>query len=150
MKTVNNILFFYNYTPFTLKERARLKSYLNELCRKERYRLFEIRIIFCDNKEIRDINRKFLNHNYITDIITFPFSEKDNPIEGEIYICVPRIKEQTKEWGSTFKEELHRVIFHGVLHLCGYNDKSPTEKLLMRERENHYLSKYFKTVPRET
>jgi probable rRNA maturation factor len=147
---VNNILFFNNYGSFTLKERTRLKSFLNQLCKKERYQLEEVRIIFCDNKEIRDINRKFLNHNYVTDIITFAFSEKENPIEGEIYICVPRVKEQAKEWSCTFKEELHRVIFHGVLHLCGYNDKSPNEKLIMRAKENQYLSKYFKTVPRGT
>ena len=147
---IKNIFFFENYFSFTLKDRNRLKSFLHLLCRKEKHQLEEIRIIFCDRKEIREINNKFLKHNYDTDIISFPFSEKNKPIEAELYICIPRIKEQAKEWNCSFKEELHRVIFHGVLHLCGYNDKTPTEKLKMREKENHYLKEYFQKVPRGT
>jgi probable rRNA maturation factor len=147
---LSKIFFFQNYSAFTLKERKRLKSFLQLLCKKEKHLLAEIRIIFCDSKEIRAINKKFLAHDYETDIITFPFSEKNKPIEGELYICIPRIKEQAKEWKCSFKEELHRVIFHGMLHLCGYNDKSHAEKLRMRERENYYLSRYFINVPRGT
>jgi len=91
---------------------------------------------------MRTINKKYLNHDYDTDIITFPFSSPEMPIEAELYISIPKIKEQAKEFNCSFKEELHRVIFHGVLHLCGYNDKTPSQVAQMRAKENFYLKKY--------
>jgi rRNA maturation RNase YbeY len=97
---------------------------------------------------MREINKKFLAHDYDTDIITFPFSNSNNPIEAELYISIPKIREQAEEWNCSFKEELHRVIFHGALHLCGYNDKKEGEKKLMREKENYYLGKYFHSSSR--
>ena len=103
----------------------------------------EIRIIFCDKAEMRAINKKYLKHDYDTDIITFPFSSPEMPIEAELYINIPIIKSQSKDFNCSFKEELHRVIFHGVLHLCGYNDKSPSQITQMRTKENLYLEKYF-------
>ncbi len=91
---------------------------------------------------MRTINKKYLNHDYDTDIITFPFSSPEMPIEAELYISIPKIKEQAKEFNCSFKEELHRVIFHGVLHLCGYNDKTTSQISQMRAKENFYLEKY--------
>jgi rRNA maturation RNase YbeY len=120
-----------------------LRSFLNELVRAEGYKLKEIRIIFCDKKTLKDINRKYLKHDYDTDIITFPFSDINQPVEAELYISIPRIKEQAKEWGCSFKQEFHRVIFHGLLHLCGYNDKTPEQKSEVRSKEDHYLKVYF-------
>ena len=113
------------------------------LCKKEGKQVAEIRIIFCDKKTLRTINRKFLQHDYDTDIITFPFSSDNEPIEAELYISFPKIKEQAKEWNCSIKEELHRIIFHGVLHLCGYKDKKKEEIKLMREKEQEYLDLYF-------
>jgi probable rRNA maturation factor len=136
------ILFFYNRISFYFPQRNKLKTFLIDMARTEGYKIHEIRIVFCDNKTVRDINRTFLKHDYDTDIITFPFSEKDQPLEAELYINIPQIKKQAKEWGCTFKQELHRIILHGLLHLCGYNDKTGQEKKEIRLKEDHYLAKY--------
>lgn len=116
------------------------------LCKKEGIVVQEIRIIFCDKKTLRAINRQFLQHDYDTDIITFPFSSPNEAVEAELYISFPKIKEQAKEWSCSIKEELHRVIFHGVLHLCGYKDKKKKELEAMREKERQYLELYFKSL----
>jgi rRNA maturation RNase YbeY len=136
------ILFFYNTDSFYFPNRSKLKTFLMGLAWSEGYKIHEIRIIFCDKKTVRDINRNFLKHDYDTDIITFPFSENDLPIEAELYISIPQIKKQAKEWGCSFKQELHRIIFHGLLHLCGYNDKTTQQKEEIRQKEDYYLNKY--------
>jgi rRNA maturation RNase YbeY len=136
------VQFFYNTKGFPFSDRTRLKAFIRSLTKKEGKPLSEIRIIFCEKGEMRTINKKYLNHDYDTDIITFPFSSPEMPIEAELYISIPKIKEQAKEFNCSFKEELHRVIFHGVLHLCGYNDKTPSQIAQMRAKENFYLEKY--------
>jgi probable rRNA maturation factor len=103
----------------------------------------QIRIIFCTDEQLLAINRQFLQHNYFTDIITFPFSGKGQPLEAELYISIDRIRTNAADWQTTVQRELHRVIFHGVLHLCGYNDKSSQQIKKMREREDYYLRLYF-------
>ncbi len=112
------------------------------MARSEGYKINEIRIIFCDKKTVREINRTFLQHDYDTDIITFPFSKEGQPLEAELYISIPQTKKQAKEWGCSFKQELHRIIFHGLLHLCGYNDKTGEEQKEIRRKEDHYLNAY--------
>lgn len=142
MTKKENILFFYNTDSFYFPNRNKLISFLANMIQSEGYSIREIRIIFCGKKTVREINRKYLHHDYDTDIITFPFSEKNQPIEAELYINIPRIKEQAKEWGCSFKQELHRIIFHGLLHLCGYNDKTSEEQKEIRRREDYYLNMY--------
>jgi len=88
------------------------------------------------------MNKQFLNHPDYTDILTFPLSDKNQPIEGEIYISIDRIKYNSLIFNTSFKSEFLRVVFHGALHLCGYNDHSSQEIKKMRERENHYLRLY--------
>lgn len=90
-----------------------------------------------------EINQQFLKHDYYTDIITFDLSDT-NSIHAEVYISIERVKENAKSLGSSFKYELHRVIFHGALHLCGFKDNNETEKKEMRKQEDVYLSRYFK------
>ena len=90
-----------------------------------------------------EINQQFLKHDYYTDIITFDLSDT-NSIHAEVYISIERVKENAKSLGSSFKAELHRVIFDGALHLCGFRDKTETEKEHMRQKEDVYLSRYFK------
>ena len=90
---------------------------------------------------IRD-SKKHLKHNFLTDIITFDFSEKKDQIEGDLYISVDRVKENAKKYGDTFKTETIRVVLHGLLHLIGYKDKSEKEKKRMRVLENKYVSLY--------
>ena len=96
-----------------------------------------------------EINRQFLTHDFYTDIITFDLSETD-VIQAEIYISIDRVKDNALQLGVSFKSELHRVIFHGVLHLCGYKDKIKVEKEEMRKKEEFFLAKYFLKVPRDT
>lgn len=114
------------------------------LFKQEGFVLKQLNIIFCTDKALLEMNRKFLKHDYFTDIITFPLSDKKQPIEAELYISVDRIKENARINNETFTRELHRVIFHGCLHLLGYNDKSSQQIKRIRERESHYLRLYFR------
>jgi len=100
-------------------------------------------IILCDDDYLLSINITYLKHHYFTDIITFNLAEEHSKrISGEIYISSERVKENARIFNSSYQKELHRVIFHGILHLCGYKDKSKNEKARMRAREDHYLKKY--------
>lgn len=112
------------------------------LFKKEGCMLRSLNVIFCTDDALLVINRDFLNHDYYTDIITFPINKDKSGLEAELYISIDRVKENAKEGKVSFKEELHRVIFHGCLHLVGYNDKSSQQIKKMREREDHYLRLY--------
>ena len=100
-------------------------------------------IVFCSDEFLLDINRNYLKHDYYTDIITFNLSQPASPVEGEIYISVDRVKENAASEKASFTHELHRVIFHGVLHLCGFTDKSAADKATMTKQENVLLNRYF-------
>lgn len=116
---------------------------MENMFRLEKKRLEYLNVIFCTDDALLLINREFLNHDFYTDIITFPFSSKDQAVEAELYISVDRVKENAKKQGVSFSTELHRVLFHGCLHLTGYNDKSSQQIKKIREREDHYLRLYF-------
>jgi probable rRNA maturation factor len=92
---------------------------------------------------VLEINKQYLAHDYFTDIISFELSAPDSPAEGEIYISIDRVRDNAKTIGEPFYRELHRVIFHGTLHLCGYKDKTAAQKKLMRQKEDEYLTSYF-------
>lgn len=96
------------------------------------------------NSEIRKINKKFLKHNYNTDIITFPYSNGKSGIEGEIFISLDEVKRNSLIFSDSYKNEFLRVVIHGCLHLTGYNDKTGKQKELIREKENFYMSKFGK------
>jgi probable rRNA maturation factor len=134
--------------PVNLRERTKLKRFLVSIFKKEKKQLDELQYIFCSDDYLLEINRQYLNHDYYTDIITFDLSEKGQLINAEIYISVDRVRENAREYGSSLKQELHRVMFHGALHLCGYKDKTITEKKLMRKMEGKYLHLW--SVPRGT
>lgn len=129
----------------TLKDRRKLKLFLVRLFKKEGRSLAELQFIFCSDQYLLAINRQYLNHDYFTDIITFELSEKNHPINAEIYISVDRLRENSLKYDSSLKKELHRVMFHGALHLCGYKDKTPTEQEEMRKMEEKYLRLYRST-----
>ena len=139
----SKICFFFEHNSFSLQHRTELKVFIETLFQKERKKLASINYIFCSDKRLLEINQQFLRHDYYTDIITFDFSETD-ATQAEIYISIDRVKDNAKTEGVSFKSELHRVIFHGALHLCGYKDKKKGERKIMREKEGLYLSKYFK------
>jgi len=104
--------------------------------------LADLSIIFCSDDELLSMNQKHLNHDYYTDIITFDYST-DSYISGDLFISVDRVSDNAEIEGVSFIEEIHRVVFHGVLHLLGYNDKEDHDILVMREKENFYLAKLF-------
>lgn len=99
----------------------------------------EISINLCSDDHLLQINKKHLNHDYYTDIITFELSE-NNEISGDLYISTDRVLDNAKQLNITFHVELNRVIIHGILHLCGYKDKTKAQQKEMREKENYYLS----------
>ncbi len=137
------VQFFFNESGVKLTNRRRLKSFLQELFIIEGYSLFSLRIIFCSDNFLLSINKEFLQHDTYTDIITFYFSESGEPVDGEIYISSARVYDNASAIGVPFNFELHRVIFHGALHLCGYKDKVTSDKLIMTSAENKYLDLYF-------
>jgi probable rRNA maturation factor len=126
-----------------LENRARLKKFLISIIKKEGKKLAGLQYVFCSDEYLLAINRQFLGHDFYTDIITFNLSAtKNQAINAEIYISVDRVRDNAHQYNNTIKEELHRVIFHGVLHLCGYKDKSIRDQKKMRQKEDQYLSSY--------
>jgi probable rRNA maturation factor len=125
-----------------LKERTRLKLFIERLFITEKNKLGNLSYIFCSDEHLLTINQDFLKHDFYTDVITFDLSSSKNQIEGEVYLSIDRIRSNAKQLGVSFKEELHRVIFHGALHLCGYKDKKKEEVIVMRSKENEYLKRY--------
>ena len=136
------VCFFFQGVKVSLANRTQLKKYIQSIFKTEGKEVESINYIFCTDKALLEINRRFLFHNFYTDIITFDLSDSE-AIQAEIYISVDRIKDNAPQLGVSFKSELHRVIFHGVLHLCGYKDKKKVEKEVMRGKEDFYLKKYF-------
>jgi len=128
----------------SLSNRTRLKSFIASLFKKEKKRLGDIHYIFCSDPYLLEINRQHLQHDYYTDIITFGLSDPGQPIHAEVYISIDRVRDNARQFNTPLKEELHRVIFHGALHLCGYKDKKVKDQGLMRRMEDKYLGLYFK------
>jgi rRNA maturation RNase YbeY len=141
---MQKIQFYFLDRKPALKERARLKLFIEKLFKLEKKRLGNLSYIFCSDEHLLGINKDFLNHDFYTDVITFDLSSSKLEIEGEVYLSVDRIKDNAKQHGVSFKEELHRVIFHGALHLCGYKDKNKPDQQQMRSAENKNLQLYFK------
>jgi probable rRNA maturation factor len=140
--TISSVQFHF-LERVSLSDRTELKSFILQLFRKEKKKLEEIRYIFCSDEYLLAINRQYLQHDFYTDIITFGLSEPGQPINAEIYISVERVKDNALNFETSFKAELHRVIFHGALHLCGYKDKKKADQVKMREMEDKYLKLYF-------
>jgi probable rRNA maturation factor len=136
---------FYDYDRKpTLKDRKKLKFFIEELFTREKKKLDNLAYIFCSDEHLLGINKEFLKHDFYTDVITFDLSSTKVETEGEIYLSVDRIKDNAKQLGISFNEEFHRVIFHGALHLCGYKDKKKADQTRMRLAENKYLEQYFR------
>jgi probable rRNA maturation factor len=130
-------IFFEELQPFNIN-RDIIESVINKIILNELKEGGSISVIFCHDDYLLDINKQYLNHNYFTDIITFDYTENEI-IGGDLFISVDRLKENAKKYDTEFIIELYRVVFHGILHLLGYNDKTNDEKVIMKEKENHYL-----------
>lgn len=134
------ILFFTENVSDPVSGRKKnLSGILKNLITTENYKPGNISFIFCSDSHLLSINKQYLNHDYFTDIITFDYTEK-NIVSGEIYISVDRIKENAGIYKVSFNEELHRIMTHGILHLIGYDDKTPALKKIMTQKENEYLT----------
>jgi probable rRNA maturation factor len=135
--------FFSHDFPIRIKNTISLKAFVESIFIKERQRLDSINYIFCSDKAVLEINKKYLNHDFYTDVITFDLSKNDEAITAEVYISIERIRDNAKQIGISIKSELHRVLFHAALHLCGYNDKKKEDKKIMKKKEDELLAKYF-------
>jgi len=140
---MSTIQFFYQKPLNSLRNRGKLKQFLSKTAKSFKKEIGELNIVFCSDAYLLDINKKHLSHDYYTDIITFDLSEKKGPIQSEIYISIDRVKDNAKSLKISFSRELHRVIFHGLLHLMGYKDKTTAAQKIMRKAEDGLLSSYF-------
>lgn len=132
------IVFSNNKDKFKLKKSALIKKWIEKVAAKEKKTVGDLSYVFMSDEELLKINQQFLKHNTYTDIITFDYSE-NKKISGEIFISVDRVEENAKKMGTTFEDEIHRVIIHGVLHLCGYKDKTKIDSDNMRKQEDKTL-----------
>ena len=130
---------FHAITDFEIADKSILKKWIKKVVKQEGSVIAELNFIFCDDEYLLEKNKTFLKHDTLTDIITFDYSEK-NTLTGDVYISIERVKENAQNYEVSFKNELHRVIIHGVLHLLGYKDKDEKHQKEMREKEDFYLS----------
>ena len=133
------INFFNEDIDFKLKGKNNFKAWLKKVAEKEGFRINDLNYIFCSDKYLHKMNLEYLDHDTYTDIITFDNSENDNVIEGDIFISIERITDNSKTLNIQFEDETKRVIIHGLLHLCGYDDHSDEDKAEMRRLESEYI-----------
>ena len=135
------IVRFHILEPFAFSERKKLKEAVADLMTEEGKPFTSLDYIFCSDEYLLDINKNYLQHDDLTDIITFDLSENVGELKGEIYISVERVKDNAVLFNTSFREELSRVVFHGALHLCGYKDKSKPDQKRIRQKEDYFLSR---------
>jgi probable rRNA maturation factor len=124
---------------FSLPKKETLKKWLTKVIHIEKRKCGKLSYFFCSDKYLHTLNKRFLGHNTYTDIITFDYSNGDE-ISGEIFISIERVKENSKKYEQAFNNELNRILIHGVLHLCGYTDKTADQKKKMRQKENKAMA----------
>jgi len=135
------IKYFSEDTSYIFKSKRYNSSWLTEVARKEGKTIGDISVIFCSDSYLLDINKKYLGHDYYTDIITFDYCQGD-VLSGDLFISVDTVKDNASFYKTQFNEEIHRVVVHGLLHLIGYDDHSDEDQKLMRFKENEYLKFY--------
>jgi len=126
---------------YNLQSKLKIKSWVKNILEKEGKTAGDITYIFCTDVYLLSMNEKYLKHDTLTDIITFDYSEKNN-LSGDIFISIERVKENAGSFKTTFDLELGRVMAHGVLHLAGYKDKAPEDKIVMKSKEDFYLASF--------
>lgn len=132
------VRYFFEDTPFQFKPKRFTSQWLKVVAESEIRKLGAVNVIFCSDNYILDINQRYLQHDYFTDIITFDYCE-GNVLSGDLFISVDSVRENALFYGTEFEDELNRVIVHGVLHLIGYDDHSEDDIAIMRSKENYYL-----------
>ncbi|MBX2904559.1 MAG: rRNA maturation RNase YbeY [Taibaiella sp.] len=131
-----------------LKDKRKLSAFMDSAVARyaKGVKRANLTYIFCSDEHLLQMNQQFLDHNTFTDIITFDLSEADDTMEGEIYVSVDRVRENAEKFGVPYDNELHRVLFHGMLHLCGFKDKKDADKKLMRTKEDECIAAYYKEL----
>lgn len=135
-----DIHYFNEKVNFQLSNENDTSEWVAQIIHNHNKVIEEINYIFCSDDYLLEINEQHLNHDYYTDIITFDNSEEENQIASDIFISIDRIRENASSQSVSFENELHRVMIHGILHLLGFGDKTPSEKKVMREKEDACLS----------
>ena len=138
---MNNTIAFHYETDFLLENTENFIRWIKNVISEENKKLGEVNYIFCDDKYLLEKNIKYLDHDTLTDIITFNYCEGDI-ISSDIMISIERVMENSSIFENSFSEELNRVIIHGILHLIGYNDKTDGEKEIIRKKEDYYVNKF--------
>lgn len=132
----------FNYeTDFELENEAQYEDWISRIIESEGFDEGEINYIFCDDQYLHKINVEYLDHDTLTDIISFDYTV-GNLIQGDIFVSVERVKDNANDYNVSFEDELKRVLSHGVLHYCGYKDKSPEDEALMRSKEEEKMQMF--------
>ena len=139
------VSYFFEDTNFKFNRRRLTSQWLKFTAESEIKRIRQVNIIFCSDNYILDINQKYLQHDYFTDIITFDYCE-GNTLSGDLFISVDTVRENAIFYGTEFDDELNRVIVHGLLHLIGYDDHSEEDQKTMRSKEDYYLAQREKLI----
>ena len=139
------MILFHIQTKIKIPNKSLYKKWIKNLALQLDKRVGELNFIFCSDESLLELNQQYLQHDTLTDVITFDYSEEDF-IQGDIFISTERVEDNSKDFDVDFNTELRRVIAHGVLHLCGYKDKTKNDSKIMREKENWALSEYSKTL----
>ena len=134
------IRFFNEDVDYKLPQKQKTRQWLTEQAKQEGYRIGELNYIFCSDEYVLQVNRDYLQHDYYTDIITFDQREEDDKLEGDIFISVERVADNAQQLSVTPELEMRRVLAHGLLHLCGYGDKSAEEATAMRHHEENWMT----------
>mgnify|MGYP005755348081 CR=1 FL=1 len=134
------IEFFSEDVEFELKNPDQVAAWINDVIEKHNQELVSLTYVFCSDDYLHEMNVSYLDHDTLTDIITFDNADEEGIIEGDIFISIDRVQDNAKDMGTTFENELHRVIIHGVLHLLGFKDKTEEQEELMRKQEDSSLS----------
>ena len=138
-----NISFFNEDIHFNLPQKKRLRKWIEKVIRQESKKEYiQLNFIFCSDAFLHQLNKKYLQHDSLTDIITFDYAEDIHQLESEIYISIDRVRENSQQFNTSFISELNRVMIHGVLHLLGFKDKTEDQQQKMREKENECLTLY--------
>lgn len=134
---MNGIAFFSEDTDFALPNPTSTIAWLSNVIQQEGYTLAQLNIIFCSDRYLHAYNLQYLQHDTLTDVLTFDYTDTAGILEGDMYISIDRVKENAQTWGP---KELYTVMVHGTLHLLGYADNTPTTQALMRQKEAHYVN----------
>ena len=135
------VRYYNDQTNFRLRDKCKIASWLKAVAQEEGYALGDVTYIFCSSEVHRKMNIDFIGHDYFTDVITFDYSDLkgEGIVSGDIFIDVDTVKDNARIYGATFTSEMHRIIVHGVLHLCGQKDKTPRAEKQMHRKEDKYL-----------